>query len=175
MADVTAIRNAIAAAITAGTGLRADGQAKDQVVPPVAVVLPANPFINYSATMDNTLNLSFVVLLIISDAAPVEKTQRALDTYLGVGSGQAASVADAIEADYNLAGTAHFVSVDSAGAYGRVDYAGQTYFGARLSLTVGAKLWLETAGRTGCTVGPRRFSTRWWQPGSSARTISCAG
>jgi hypothetical protein len=142
MADVTAIRNALAAQITAVTGLRCDGQARDQVSPPCAVVIPGNPFVSYGATMDEAMTIALIVLVIISDAAPVEKTQRALDTYLGMrhgrdpGTGQ--SVPAAILEDTSLGGTAEWCEPASVSNYGRVDYAGVTYFGARVNLTLGA-------------------------------------
>lgn len=145
MADFTAIRNALAAQITAKTGLRCDGQARDQVSPPCSVVLPGQPYIIYGATADNAvmgapgaLSASLRVLLIVSDAAPVEKTQRALDAYLGIGPGEAQSVPDAILADPTLAGSAEWCELVSADNYGRIEYNGVIYFGARLNLTLGA-------------------------------------
>lgn len=149
MADLTLIRNALATAITNGTGLRAQGQARDQITPPVAVILPGQPLITYGDTMDSpvmgspgvfrgAVTLNLVVLLIMSDAPMVEQVQRALDTYLGVGN-PGASVPDAVEADQNLAGTAHWVQAVSAGRYGRLEYSGITYFGAAVSVSIGAQ------------------------------------
>jgi hypothetical protein len=137
---MTAIRNALAAQITEHTGLRSDGQARDQVTPPVAVILPGSPFISYGATLDEALNFSLMVLLIISDAPPVEMTQRALDAYLGLdhGDGGGQSVPAAILADPTLGGTAEFCEPVSVSNYGRIEYAGVTYFGARVNLTCGA-------------------------------------
>ena len=138
--DMTAIRNALAAQITAHTGLRCDGQARDQVTPPCAVVLPGSPFIQYGQTLDETVNFSLIVLLIISDAAPVEMTQRALDAYLGIthGDGSATSVPAAILKDPTLGGTCHFCEPVSVSQYGRLDYASVGYFGSRINLTGGA-------------------------------------
>lgn len=140
MADLVAIRNALAASITRYTGLRTDGQARDQVTPPCAVVLPREPLINYASTMDGTVDINLMVLLIISDAAPVDATQRALDTYLGVDQNPAigSSVPEAIEEDNTLGGTVHYTQAVSAGSYGRIEYSGVTYFGARISVVIGA-------------------------------------
>jgi len=140
MADLVAIRNALAASITRYTGLRTDGQARDQVTPPCAVVLPGNPLINYADTMDGTVTINLMVLLIISDAAPVDATQRALDTYLGVDQNPAvgSSVPEAIEEDNTLGGTVHYIQAVNAGSYGRIEYSGVTYFGARISCVIGA-------------------------------------
>lgn len=141
MADMTAVRNALAAQITGFTGLRCDGQARDQATPPCAVVLPGNPFITYGATMDEALTATLIVLLIISDAPPVEMTQRALDAYLGLDHGAdpgGTSVPAAILTDTSLSGTVNWCEPVSVSNYGRVEYGGVGYFGARLNLSVGA-------------------------------------
>jgi len=138
MADLVAITNALAAQITQYTGLRAEGQARDQITPPVAVVLPGQPFLAYGQTMDETLTLNLIVLVIITDAAPVEMTQRALDAYLGLAHGAGTSVPAAVLKDPTLGGTVHFCEPVSASNYGRIDYAGVTYFGARINIQAGA-------------------------------------
>lgn len=140
MADVSAIRAALANRIIAGTGLRALPEAKDQVSPPVAVILPSQPFIVYGATMDGAFTANFRVLILLSDAAPDEKVQRALDAYLGIGAGTnaASSIPRAIMADNTLGGAVHFAEPVSVSNYGRIDYAGVIYFGARLDVTAGA-------------------------------------
>jgi hypothetical protein len=140
VADLTAIRNALAASITRYTGLRALAQPGDQITPPVAAILPGNPLINYGSTMNGAVDINLMVLLIISDAAPVDATQRALDTYLGVDQNPAigSSVPEAIEEDNTLGGTVHYIQAISAGSYGRIEYSGVTYFGARINIVVGA-------------------------------------
>lgn len=137
--DLTAVRNALAASITNYTGLRADGQARDAISPPVAVIIPGQPFINYADTMDGTVTVNLVVLLLISDAAPLEKTQRALDAYLGVDQDPAValSVPEAIEQDNRLGGLIHYIQAVTADSYGRVDYGGVGYFGARIKCLLG--------------------------------------
>jgi hypothetical protein len=138
MADLVAITNALAAQITQYTGLRAEGQARDQVSPPCCVILPGQPFLTYGVTEDGAVNMNLVILVIISDAAPVEKTQRALDAYLGIGSGEAESIPGAIMMDTSLGGAVHFCIPQTADRYGRISYSGQDYFGARILCQVGA-------------------------------------
>lgn len=138
MANLVAIRNALADRITEYTGLRAQGQAHDSVTPPVAVVLPGNPLINYADTMDGAVTINLVVLVIVSDAAPVEATQRALDSYLGVGEPGIVSVPEAIEQDNTLGGLVHYIQANNATGYGRIEYSGVIYFGARVNVVVGA-------------------------------------
>jgi hypothetical protein len=149
VADLVAIRNALAANITALTGLRADGQARDSITPPCAVVLPGNPYITYGVTMDgpvmggpvmgNAVNISLGVLVIIGEGAPVDATQRALDAYLGVGvhADVAASVPNAIESDPSLGGLIDFIQAQTVTQYGRIEYSGVTYFGARINVIAG--------------------------------------
>ena len=137
--DLTAVRNKLADNITLFTGLRAEGQARDTVSPPCAVIIPGQPFINYADTMDGAVTVNLVVLLLISDAAPLEKTQRALDIYLGVDTDPSvgSSVPEAIEQDNRLGGLIHYIQAVTADNYGRVEYGGVTYFGARIKCLIG--------------------------------------
>lgn len=137
MADLVSICNALASQITQHTGLRALGQARDSVNPPTAVILPGQPMIKYGSTMDGTTDLNLMILLVMSDAPPVEKSQRALEAYLGVGSGETVSIANAILADPTLGGTVHFCEPVQANAPGRIEYAGITYFGSKVDVIVG--------------------------------------
>lgn len=141
MADITAIRTALAASISGITGLRTDGQARDQVTPPCAVILPGSPLITYAVTMDGCIDMNLLVLVIISDAAPVEMTQRALDTYLSTGNGvdPATSVASAIESNNTLGGLIDYIQSVTVGNYGRINYSGVDYFGARIAVIIGGK------------------------------------
>jgi hypothetical protein len=140
VASLNDIRAALAARITAGTGLRVLPEARDQISPPVAVILPGNPVVTYGMTMDGTFTVRLRVLVAISDAPPNEKVQRALDAYLGIGSNDASvsSIAAAIMADPTLGGVVHFCEPVSAGNYGRISYNDITYFGARLDVEIGA-------------------------------------
>jgi hypothetical protein len=136
--DLVAVRGALADSITAITGLRTDGQARDSVNPPCCVIIPRDPYINYGDTMDGAITVNLSVLVIISDAAPVETTQRALDTYLGVGQDTgSASVPTAIEADNTLGGLIHYIQANNADRYGRIEYSGVIYFGARINVVIG--------------------------------------
>lgn len=138
MADLGAVRTALANQITSVTGLRTLPEAKDQVSPPVAVILPGQPYVSYGATMDGAFTVNLRVLLVISDAAPDEKVQRALDAYLGIGAGvTASSIPAAIMADPSLKGMVSFAEPMSITTYGRITYNGVGYFGARLDVQIG--------------------------------------
>lgn len=138
MADAAVIRTALAAQITLVTGLRTLAEPRDQVNPPVGVVLASQPYVVYGQTTDGTCQLNFRLLMLLSDGAPTEKVQRALDSYLGIGPAETASIAQAIQYDPTLGGAAHFTVPVAAGAPSRVEYNGVTYFGSRIEIQVGA-------------------------------------
>ena len=140
MADLSAIRTALANRINVGTGLRVLPEARDAISPPVAVILPGQPVIQYGATMDGAFVVNLRVLIAISDAAPNEKVQRALDAYLGIGTSPSvpSSIAGAIQLDPTLGGVVHFAEALTAGNYGRISYNDITFFGARIEVQIGA-------------------------------------
>ena len=135
--DLTAIREALAGQITAYTGLRSMAQARDQVSPPVAVILPGQPFVTFGATFDGALTLNLRVLILVGDAAPSEKAQRSLDAWLGIGGGEPASVPDAVTSDPTLAGAVAWAEPMTVSQYGRISYADVPYWGAVLNLACG--------------------------------------
>jgi hypothetical protein len=140
MASLSDIRAALATRITTGTGLRTLPEARDQISPPVAIILPGQPIVSYGATMDGTFTVNLRVLLAISDAPPNEKVQRALDAYLGIGvsSSSGSSIAGALQQDPTLGGVVHFAEAITAGNYGRISYNDITFFGARVEVQIGA-------------------------------------
>jgi hypothetical protein len=138
MASISDIRTALGARIAAGTGLRVLPEARDQISPPVAVILPGQPVVTYGATMDGAFTVNLRILVALSDAPPDEKVQRALDAYLGIGTNAGtSSIAGAIQADPTLGGVVHFAEAISAGNYGRISYNDITYFGARIDVQIG--------------------------------------
>jgi hypothetical protein len=139
IADIAAIRTALATRIGTATGLRTMPEARDMISPPVAVILPGDPLVTYGITLDGAVTIALRILILISDAAPSEKVQRALDAYLGIGAGTtASSIPAAIMADPTLGGAVHFCEPISVQNYGLVSYAGIDYFGGRINCTIGA-------------------------------------
>lgn len=138
MASLSDIRTALGNRISAGTGLRVLPEARDQVSPPVAVILPGQPIAVYGSTMDGAFTVNLRILIVLSDAPPDEKVQRALDAYLGIGANAGAdSIAGAIQQDPTLGGVVHYAVPLSASNYGRVNYNGIDYFGARMEVQIG--------------------------------------
>jgi hypothetical protein len=140
MADISAVRSALATRINTVTGLRTLSEARDQISPPVAIILPGAPFVTYGLTLDGAFSVNLRVLLVLSDAPPDEKVQRALDAYLGSGAGvTASSIANAIRGDTTLGGVVHFCEVLTVSGYNRIEYAGLPYFGARIECSIGTQ------------------------------------
>lgn len=139
--DLGAVRAALAAQLAEHTGLRAMDAARGSVSPPAVVVLPGPVAVTYGKTMDGAggaAEVSLRVMLVLSDSAPDEKTDRQLSALLGVGSGEPMSVPDAIQFDPTLSGTVSWCLPVSAGNVGRLSWAGVEYFGATLTVSVGA-------------------------------------
>lgn len=139
MADLLTIRTALADQIAEFCpGLRAMPEARDSIQPPVAIVLPGSPLMKFGDTVDGALTINLTILMIISDAATMERSQRALDAYLGIGSGETTSIPNAIHMDPTLGGAVHFCEPLTVTNYGRLEYAGEGYFGARVNVQIGA-------------------------------------
>lgn len=137
MADITLIRNSLASQIGVQTGLRTMAQARDQISPPVAVVVPNDPMVTFGDTMDGALGVNLQVVLMLSDAAPSEKTQRALDAYLGIGAGETESIAAALMTDPTLGGVVQWCIPVSISSYSRVVWNDVVFFGARMNVQIG--------------------------------------
>jgi len=138
VADLGAVRAALANQIAAKTGLRVMAEAKDSIQPPVAVILPGQPYVTYGATMDGAFTCNLRVLIAISDAAPSEAVQRALDSFLGIGENiTSSSIPEAIMVDPTLGGACHFAEPIAIESYGRLLFNGVTFFGARIGVQCG--------------------------------------
>ena len=138
MADVAGIRTALANQITAKTGLRTLPEAKDAISPPVAIILEGAPALRPGATLDGCFTLNLRVLIALSDAAPTEKVQRALDAYLSIGSGEPTSIVGAVQSDPTLSGLVHYAVPMAVGTPSRIEYAGVIFFGSRIDIEIGA-------------------------------------
>jgi hypothetical protein len=152
--DLTAIRTALAAQVQAITGLATFPQLMDRINPPTAYVLPHSTprpisrsttthdmFVVFDETMSAdgasgavTVNLEILVLL--SEASGIEREQRALDAYLGVGPSESQSIPQAISADPTLGGLVEHCRVVGISSYGRVQANAQEYFGGRASIEI---------------------------------------
>jgi hypothetical protein len=135
--NLSKIRLALADQITAGTGLRCEAEPRDQVSPPVVLVLPGAPFITYADSMQGTTQLTLTLLVVVSDAAPLPASQARLDALLGIGAGEEQSIAGSLAIDPTLGGAVHWCVPVSVTQYGRIQVGGVGMFGAHLNLALG--------------------------------------
>jgi hypothetical protein len=136
VADLTTVRAALAAAVNSISGLVVHATIPSSLNVPAAVIAPATgQFLTFDTTMSRgSDDLAFRVLVLVGvqdDAG----AQGKLDAYLA-GSG-ASSIKAAVEADPDLGGTVHYVTVEGASDYGLHDFGGTSYFGAAFTVTCG--------------------------------------
>lgn len=133
MADVESIREALAAALDTIDGLRAYPIAPDSPNPPAALVWPARGTFKDTVTFDGSNDYLFTVTVLVSKVSD-RVSQDQLDVYLGDGP---SSIEAAVTADQTLGGLVAYVGANEVTNYGLLDWAGVTYLGAELSITVG--------------------------------------
>jgi hypothetical protein len=157
VANVQAIRAALANQLQTQLGIQAYTNMPPTVDPPMFAVLPGQPYISYGKTMGEMADalgatmggvslssplskndIQLQVLIIISLAQGYEESQPALDTLLEP-SGNIGSVPTAIDVDPTLGGVVDYCITLDVATYGVIQLvAGQDYFGARLRVQVGA-------------------------------------
>ena len=150
MADISAVRTALANQIYVQTGLICLPKMPDQINPPVAVILPGAPYAKYGITLGEhsvamgqphvvpvVTELNLVVCIFVSRAPSLERAQTMVDQYLGFEPSTATtSIPEALAFDPTLGGVTEYCEPIQVQAYGDVDIAGQTYFQGRLAVAV---------------------------------------
>lgn len=138
MAVLSAVRAALAAAVSNVPGLRADASVPGQVSPPVAVITPARgPFITYTETFEQNVAVYTLEVILLVSYADDRAGQLLLDGYLSATG--AASVRAAVAADQTLGHVVDYAVVTSAQDYGLITWGTETYLGARLLVTAGTE------------------------------------
>jgi len=129
MADITAMRNALATNLATISGLRTAAELPDNPSPPIAIVGLDN--IEYDGAFKNGLTTyNFTIMVIVGRAAERE-AQRRLNAYCAVDG-----VKSAIESDKSLNGTAYDVRVTSVTSIGSLQLNDQTYLAADFQVVV---------------------------------------
>jgi len=116
--NLTVIREALAAQITAGTGREVRGYpyptgSINEL--PCVVVRCDDDYVNYHATQGEAADVGLVIDVMAACRASIEDGLRVLDELLSSAAGQPTSVIDAIEADDSLGGAVERVVVGTAG------------------------------------------------------------
>lgn len=124
----TAVRQALAAYITAQTGLRASADRFGTVSPPMAVIVPVTgTSITYSDTMDGGCELTLRAILLVSEAN-TDQGQAAMDPYLSTTGTQ--SVWAAVQKDPTIGGVVQWTVVREVAGYGVQNWNGIDYLAA---------------------------------------------
>lgn len=134
MATLTLARAGAADQLRTVGGLRVHTRAPGVIVPPAALVVPADgAFLTFDSTMDgDSDDLELIVLLLVSKAKD-EKGQERLDAYLApIGE---KSVRAAINA-FEPADGIHYMRATEARNYGVVEYNSVEYLGCELAVSV---------------------------------------
>jgi hypothetical protein len=134
MANLSALRDGIAANLSTITGLRVSAFVPDNINPPLAIVTPQN--IEYHRSFQNGLNTySFIVSVFVGRVSE-RSAQNTLDAYCSpTGS---SSIKSAIESDRTLQGRAYDLVVSDMRNYGSVTIGENTYLTAEFDCAVQA-------------------------------------
>lgn len=141
----------------ASPALRAMTDPYDTINPPVAIIMPGQPYLLYGTTLDGETGFGGVLggqpqsvpaaptdfnldaLILLAKATTQERTEQALDTWLGVQNDtNVVSVVAAIAADPTLGGTVSWCIPQSADRPGPVTWNGLEYFGTRIHFNLSA-------------------------------------
>lgn len=139
--DVEALCNGLADAVQRGTGLSCAPSEPDQIDPPCAFVMLADPFIEspHEAMNNGLARVALTVRLVGGTAAGWSDAVRALWPYLSSGTGFPFSVLDAIYVDTTFGGVlgGGGVLVQSVGGPRAAEFVtGQIYVVVDVPLTV---------------------------------------
>ena len=129
MADITALRNALATNLATISGLRTAAEIPDNPSPPIAIVALEN--IDYDQAFKNALSIyNFNIMVIVGRAAERE-AQRRLNAYCA-----ASGVKSAVESDKSLSGNAYDCRVTGVTSIGSLQLNDQTYLAADFQVAV---------------------------------------
>lgn len=139
MTDLDDVVTAMATRIATGMGTdvlggRTFAYAPDSINPPTAIVLPSQgDFLAYDATFDGKDDYELTIRILMGSQD--DRTgQQALLGYLARSG--STSVRTAIYGDGTLGGIVSDLRVTGASGYGDVEWAGQVFFGADITVTV---------------------------------------
>lgn len=133
MADLGAVRAALAVTLARVPGLRVSPGFTSVVNPPCAIVLPGPRAVLRFDSMGGGVSFPLRVQLLVG-AADDASSQALMDGYLS--SAGPASVSAAVLADPTLGGLVEACDPLTGITYGLMDWAGQTYLGAAIDLNV---------------------------------------
>lgn len=134
MADITAIRAALATNLTSITGLRTNATVPDNVNPPYAII--SLDTVDYHKAFANGLNTYNFVATVIVGRASERSAQNTLDAYCSPTGSK--SIKQGIELDRTLGGLVYDLTVSGMRNYGSTTINENLYLAAEFDLTVQA-------------------------------------
>jgi hypothetical protein len=150
MANLSVVRTSLANQINeyVSPSLNVLANPLDQINPPCGLILPAKNVAKYGRTLGGpykalggtqlaATDFNLDVLLFVAHATTTDRMQQTLDQWLGFeNDASVVSVPMAIEMDISLGGTVSWCVPVSCDSYGPIEYAGISYFGARIHCEV---------------------------------------
>jgi hypothetical protein len=133
VANVSDLRNGIAANLATVPGLRTAATVPDQINPPIAVVMPSSITYDLAFARSGGDEYEFSVMVIVG-RVDERMAQNKLDAYCS-GTG-VQSIKAAIESNRTLDGTAFDCRVTSLRSYNQVSVADVTYLAAEFAVQV---------------------------------------
>lgn len=159
MVNIVTVRNALAQQVSqyAVPSLRMLADVQDQINPPVGIVLPGRPYIDYVTTLDGgtgfggylggqaqsvpmaPTNFNLDIVVVLSKASTLERVEQNLDLWLGFENDTTAvSVVAAVEHDPTLGGTVNWCVATTADPPGPLEWNTMSFFGARIHFQLSA-------------------------------------
>lgn len=131
--NISTIRDGLKARLATIPNLRAYDVLPDGFAPPAALVAPPSS-VQYGASLGKQWDRVVLTVRVLVAKASDRSAQDRLDEYMSTGN--ARSVADAIEGDTTLGGAANLARVLSAQGVGVYDYSGVPLLGCEFTVEV---------------------------------------
>jgi hypothetical protein len=135
MASLASVRQALATALGVIPGLRVSPVYQSQINPPAAIIMPQpRQSLRFDALGGTVSYLLRIVLL--GSAVEDTSSQALMDGYLATTG--TSSIAAALAANPTLSGSCDYCNMETVNGYGLMEWAGETYLGTQILLTVAA-------------------------------------
>jgi hypothetical protein len=133
MASLATVRQSLATALGVIPGLRVSADYQSQVNPPAAIIMPQpRQSLRFDALGGSVSYLLRIVLL--GSAVEDTSSQALMDGYLATTG--SSSIAAALAANPTLSGACDYCNMETVNGYGLMEWAGQTYLGTQVLITI---------------------------------------
>lgn len=143
MGKLLDIRTALAAQLSAQTGIDSRPYLPDSITTPMLALKSGDTnYVTYGVTTDGVEEYVLEIMVILSYTPSAEAAQQSMDDLVDGGTQTTGrmSILDAIEADEQLGGTVDWIVVNNVSKVGLVEISGQSYFSARINLSLSTSL-----------------------------------